>query len=421
MPDASIALAEHLFRDRWRDVIAALVNRFGAARLEQIEDAVQQAFLKALDRWSLEGPPANPGGWIYRVAVNSLLDQLRREGRFPSEAVVEDLIDDRHEEPLWFGPLADEVMRMILVCAHPSLRPRESLAITLRLVCGLGLHEIASALLLSDEAAHKLLARSKAKLREAAPSLEPSRLELDWESEAGSRRLLRILQLIYLLFNEGYSAHTGAQLVRLDLTREAERLLLLLLESEAAKDSRLWALAALISFQASRLPARSGPEGHLLRLSEQDRAAWDRRKVAQGFACLDRAIGGSLCSRYHLEAAIAACHAGAASYEETDWVQILSLYDQLLEIWPTAVVRLNRAVALAMVEGAAAGLAALAPLCDERTLANTYLLPAVRADLLSQAGRKQEAIVAYERASALARNEAVCEFLLARRAALQRN
>ncbi len=421
MPGASIALTEHLFRDRWRDVIAALVNRFGAARLEQIEDAVQQAFLKALDRWSLEGPPANPGGWIYRVAVNSLLDQLRREGRFPSEAVADDLVDDRQEEPLWFGPLADEVMRMILVCAHPSLRPRESLAITLRLICGLGLHEIASALLLSDEATHKLLTRSKAKLRQAAPSLEPSRLELDWESAAGSRRMLRILQLIYLLFNEGYSAHTGESLVRLDLTREAERLLLLLLDSEAAKDRRLWALAALISFQASRLPARSGPEGHLLRLSEQDRQTWDQRKIAQGFACLDRAIGGEVCSRYHLEAAIAACHAGAASYEETDWPQILALYDQLLEVWPTAVVRLNRAVALAMVEGAEAGLAALAPLKDERALANSYLLPAVRADLMSQKGRNQEAAADYERAIALARNETVTRFLQARAEALPRS
>ncbi len=418
MPETSRALTEHLFRDRWRDVIAALVNRFGAARLEQIEDAVQAAFLKALDRWSLEGPPANPGGWIYRVAVNALLDQLRREGRFPSAAVAEDLIDERQEEPLWFGPLADDVMRMILVCAHPSLRPRESLAITLRLVCGLGLHEIASALLLSDEAAHKLLTRSKAKLREAAPSLEPSRLELDWSSDAGSRRLLRILQSIYLLFNEGYSANTGDSLVRLELTREAERLLLLLLDSEAAKDSRLWALAALISFQASRLPARTGPEGHLLRLSEQDRQAWDQRKIAQGFACLDRAIGGPDCGRYHLEAAIAACHAGAPSYEETDWPQILALYDQLLEIWPTAVVRLNRAVALAMVEGAAAGLSALALLLDDKALANSYLLPAVSADLLSQEGRNQEAAAHYERAIALARNDAVSRFLTDRAAAL---
>ncbi len=405
-------LAEHLFRDRWRDVIAALARRFGPDRLDRIEDAVQGAFLKALDRWSLEGPPENPGGWIYRVAANALLDRVRREGRFPSDAVMDDLVDERQGEPLWFGALADDVLRMILVCAHPSLKPRESLAITLRLVCGLGLHEIASALLLSDQATHKLLTRSKAKLRQAAPSLDPP------VGPEQARRLTRVLQLIYLLFNEGYSANTGEQLVRLDLCSEAERLILLLLQSEAAKDKRLWALAALVSFQASRLPARADPEGDLLRLGDQDRARWDGRKIAQGFGCLDRAIGGEDCSRYHLEAAIAACHAAARHYEDTDWHRILVLYDQLLELGPSPVVRLNRAVALAMVEGPAMGLSALEPLVREKALANSYLLPAVQADLLRQMALPQEAARHYARALSLARNASVHRFLEGRMASL---
>ncbi len=414
MPEAHRpeVLAEHLFRDRWRDVIAALARRFGPDRLDQIEDAVQGAFLKALDRWALEGPPGNPGGWIYRVAANALLDRVRRDGRFPSEAVMEDLVDERQQEPLWFGALADDVLRMILVCAHPSLRPRESLAITLRLVCGLGLHEIASALLLSDQAAHKLLTRSKAKLRAAAPSLDPP------VGPEQARRLTRVLQLIYLLFNEGYSANTGDDLVRQDLCSEAERLLLLLLQSEAAQDSRLWALAALISFQASRLPARADPEGELLRLRDQDRRQWDARKIAQGFGCLDRAIGGEDCSRYHLEAAIAACHAAAERYEETDWQHILSLYDQLQELAPSPVVRLNRAVALAMVQGPQAALAVLEPLAQEKALANSYLLPAVQADLLSQVARPQEAARHYARAMTLTHNASVRRFLEGRMACL---
>ncbi len=287
----------------------------------------------------MEEPPANLGAWIYRVAANSLLDQVRREGRFRNEAVADDLIDERQEVPLWFGPLADDVMRMILVCAHPSLKPRESLAITLRLVCGLGLHEVASALLLSDEAAHKLLTRSKAKLRQAVPSLDRPGLE-SWTAPArpASAVCCASCSSSTCCSTRATAPIPGTAWSVLELTREAERLLL---ESEAAKDKRFWVLTALLSFQAARLPARCVPEGHLLRLSEQDRGAWERQKIVQSFACLERSIGGSHRSRYHLEAAIAACHAGAASYEETDWLQILDLYDQLLEICPTAVVRLN--------------------------------------------------------------------------------
>lgn len=399
-------LAEHLFRDRWRDVIAALARRFGSGRLEEIEDAVQGAFLKALDRWALGGVPENPGGWIYTVARNALLDRLRREGRaVPIDGWELPETAERDEEAPWVGPLADDVLRMVLVCAHPRLKPRESLAVTLRLVCGLGLHEIASALLIGDEAAHKLLTRTKAKIREARLPLDPP------DRSEQARRLDRVLQLVYLLFNEGYSAHTGEELLRPELCREAERLLDLLLESEAAEDGRVWALAALVAFQGSRLPARVAEDGRPRRLGEQDRTLWDRGRIARGFAFLERSIEDCRRSRYHLEAAIAACHAAAPSYEETDWPRILELYDDLSALVPSSIVALNRAVALSMVRGPEAAIMELERLGSDRSLAHSYLLPTVLGDVCRRAGRQGEAATHYSRARRLARNGSVRRFI----------
>lgn len=403
-------MAAHLFRDRWRDVIATLARQFGGGRLADIEDAVQGAFLKALDRWSLEGPPANPGGWIYTVARNALLDRIRAERGHAGDAALDALPAAPPDDGAWVGALADNVLRMILVCTHPRLTPRESLAVTLRLVCGLGEHELANALLLSDAAARKLLTRTRDRMRALGLSMDPP------DREGRAARLGRVLQIVYLLFNEGYSAHTGDAPVRAELCREAERLLDLLVTTEAAADGRVWALAALVAFQGARLPARAGPDGRLLRLAEQDRRLWDRGRVARGFACLDRSLASERRSRYHLEAAIAACHAMAPTYEDTDWPRILALYDDLLALVPSPVVALNRAVALAMVEGAVAGLAALDALDGD--LGSSYLLPAVRAELLGRAGREAEAQGQYERALGLSRNGAVQRFLDDRRAGL---
>ncbi len=400
----SDGLAEGLFRERWRDVVAALAARFGPSHLDAIEDAVQTAFLRALDRWSIGGVPENPGGWIYTVARNRLLDRLRhQQSEVLTDQVPEPTSGQYAAEPLcdWTGPLADEVYRMILVCAAPVLRPRESLVITLRLVCGLGLHEIARGMLLSDDAAAKLLVRAKQRLRDAHLSLDPP------DGRERGRRLDRVLQTIYLLYNAGYDAPTGETALRIDLCREAERLIDLVLESEGGAAPRAWALAALMSFQSSRLGARVSEDGTPILLSKQDRSRWNQAKIGRAFGCLDRSIGGPDRSRYHLEAAIAASHAAALRWEETDWAHILSLYDDLLTLSDTPIVRLNRAVAVSMVRGPDAALDEIGTLASDRRVTKNPLLHALRADLLQQKGDMLSARAAFAEAAALSRNKSV--------------
>jgi len=409
MPDeASVKLfVDAFFREKWRDVIVVLTRRFGPQHLDDIENAVQTAMVRALDTWPLAGIPDNPGGWIFTVAKNHMLDRLRK-AKLAAEsvpAVTDRLYSDESDTPEWAGPLEDDTLRMVLVCCHPRLTARESIAITLRLICGLGTHDVAGALLIGDAAARKLLYRTKEKIRRRRFSFELP------EPDEQAARLDRVLQIVYLLFNEGYAARTGDDLTRNDLCAEAQRLADLLLRSQMAQEGRVWALAALMAFQASRLPARVDAAGRLLRLQEQDRSRWDRRQIALGFSFLDQSMTGEARSRYHIEAAIAACHAAAACYDDTDWQRIRDFYDDLMDLTPSPVVELNRSVAVMMTDGPAAGLAILRRLDGAPALRDSYLLPALQGDFESRAGRPDVAAAYYRTALDKSENSPVRAFL----------
>ncbi len=409
MPDeASVKLfVDAFFREKWRDIIVVLTRRFGPQHLDDIENAVQTAMVRALDSWPLAGIPDNPGGWIFTVAKNHMLDRLRK-AKLAAEsvpAVTDRLYPDESDSPEWAGPLEDDTLRMILVCCHPRLTARESIAITLRLICGLGTHDVAGGLLIGDAAARKLLYRTKEKIRRSRFSFELP------EPDEQAARLDRVLQIVYLLFNEGYAARTGDDLTRNDLCAEAQRLADLLLRSQMAQEGRVWALAALMAFQASRLPARVDAEGRLLRLQEQDRSRWDHRQIALGFRFLDQSMTGEARSRYHIEAAIAACHAAASTYDDTDWRRIRGFYDDLMTVAPSPVVELNRSVAVMMTEGPAAGLNVLQTLEDAPALRDSYLLPALQGDFEARAGRPDVAAAYYRTALDKSENSPVRAFL----------
>ena len=401
-------LVERCFRERWRDFILTLTRKFGTGRLEEIENALQTAMLRALDRWPAQGVPENPAAWIVRVAQNLLIDGVRRSvtAGHKEDDVRSALYDPGSESPVSLEPLEDEALKMMMVCAHPALGQRDTIVITLRLICGLGASEIARGLLASETAIKKQLTRSKQKIRDLGLDLELP--------EPGQRdqRLERILQCIYLLFNEGYAAYAGQNLVRRDLCAEAERLIELVLRSNLADKGRVWALAALLSLQASRHKARSDGDGRLIRLSDQDRGLWDRAKIDRGFAFLTRSMTSPTRSRYHLEAAIAACHAAAPSYAETDWTQIREFYDQLIALAPSPVIELNRSVAVLMTEGPDAAIAILAAIDRAGSLKDMYLLPALLGDFHHRAGRTERAKVFYERALSLTHSAPIQRFLI---------
>ncbi len=409
MPDeASVKLfVDAFFREKWRDIIVVLTRRFGPHHLDDIENAVQTAMVRALDTWPLAGIPENPGGWIFTVAKNQMLDRFRKAKLAADSvpALTDMLYSSAGDPPDWAGPLEDDTLRMILVCCHPRLTARESIAITLRLICGLGTHDIAGALMIGDAAARKLLYRTKEKIRERRFPFELP------ETDEQAARLDRVLQIVYLLFNEGYAARTGDDLTRSDLCAEAQRLTDLLLRSQMAQEGRVWALAALMAFQASRLPARVDGEGRLLRLQEQDRSRWDRRQIALGFDLLDQSMASSARSRYHLEAAIAACHAAAETYDDTDWRRIRDFYDDLMTVAPSPVVELNRSVAVMMTEGPSAGLNVLRSLEDAPALKDSYLLPALQGDFEVRAGRPDLAARHYRAALDKSENSPVRAFL----------
>jgi len=376
------------FRHEFAHIVATLTRILGPRHLSLAEEVAQDALIKAMQTWPHDGAPSNPSAWLIQVAKNRAIDAIRRDQLFAAQ-VTPDAPQVR--DPLLSTSSAldvrlrgesavpddDELLMMFLVC-HPVL-PREArVALTLKTVCGFGVGEIARALLSREEAVAQRLVRAKRQLRDAdvrftmTPAEYPERLE-------------SVLDAIYLLFNEGYAAHGGEDLVREELCREAIRLVTLVADSSLATPA-VHALLALMCLQAARLPARVGAANELLRLSDQDRSQWDGALLAAGFRALDRAAAGDAMTIYHLEAGIAACHAGAPSFEQTDWRRIVELYDGLVSLKPTPIVALNRAIAVAKLEGPRAGLAALQPIADDPVLARYYLLHAATGELTWQAG-----------------------------------
>lgn len=408
-------LVDHLFRREAGRMASRLTRVFGAHRLQLVEDAVQYALLQALQHWPYQGTPDNAPAWLLRVASNRALDIVRAEkkllviddDRAPvPQAELEALSVTAAQERLKFaGEVDDEQLALMFVCCHPALPRPASVALTLKIVCGFGVTEIARAFLATDAAIAQRLVRAKRLIREQAIGFEvPGPGDLP-------ERLEPVLEVLYLFYTEGYAPTAGDRLVKEDLCAEAIRLTHLLAENPATSQPECHALLALMLFQAARFASRTDAAGDLLLLEEQDRSLWDRTMIAQGLLHLERAATGERLTPYHLQAEIAALHVATPRAEATPWTRILELYDLLQQMQPNAVVALNRAIALGKVEGPAAGLAALKSIAPDERLERYPFVPAAEAEFLRGLGRYHEAASCFERALTLARTEPERRFI----------
>lgn len=406
MPGATTGEVERVFREEHGRAIAVLVRVFGD--VDVAEEAVQDAFAAALERWPSSGLPPSPAGWIIVTARNRAIDRLRRETSREDRHAQAALLHARGE-PAEDGPVRDDRLRLIFTCAHPALATSAQVALTLRLLGGLTTAEIARAFLVAEPAMAQRLVRAKGKIRDARiPYRVPSEADLP-------DRLRAVLGVVYLIFNEGHTASSGERLLREDLCAEAIRLGRLLAELMPDEPEVLGLLALMLLVDSLR-SARTGTKGELVPLAEQDRASWDRELIAEGQAIVRRCLRLGRPGPYQLQAAINAVHSDAASAAATDWRQILALYDQLVTLAPSPVVALNRAVAVAEVEGPEPALA----LVDDLDLPGYHLFHAIRADLLRRLGRAAEAATACEAAIARTGNVRERELLERRRRAAPR-
>jgi RNA polymerase sigma-70 factor (ECF subfamily) len=386
------------FATEWGQVVATLIRVTGDWDLA--EDSAADAFTVALDRWRRDGVPDNPGAWLTTTARNRALDQLRREATGAAKQREAAVLARAVEEPLEPDEVHDDQLRLIFTCCHPALPFEARIALTLRTLVGLTTAEIARAFLVPEATMYQRITRAKKKIREAGiPYRVPPAHLLP-------QRLNAVLGVIYLLFNEGYSASEGADLVRQNLSAEAIRLARLL--TRLLPEPEAQSLLSLMLLHDASRTTRVDETGALVTLEQQDRSRWDKAEIAEGVELLPATPGP-----YQLQAAIAACHATAPSVDETDWPLIVRLYDDLLELAPSPVVRLNRAVAVAMAEGPAAGLALIDELADSGELDSYHLLPAARADLLRRQG-SADAVEAYREALELASTDAERSYLKAR-------
>jgi len=412
-PEEVSGVVEHLFRHEAGKMIAILTRIFGVENLTLAEDVVQEALARALQTWPFYGVPENPSAWIMRASRNLAFDVVRRRKLFQNKqaeiirlmdrdsAAPEEAIFSEHE-------IADDRLRLMFVCCHPAIPADAQVALALKTLCGFGVTEISRAFLTTDAAIAKRLTRAKQRIRDAQIRFEiPAGEEL-------AQRLDGVLQSLYLLFNEGYKASSGENLVREELCREAIRLTNLLAEHPAGNRPKTHALLALMLLNTARMPTRQDGEGNLLRLSEQDRRRWDQPMIARGMFHLMQSAAGDEISEYHLQAGIAACHDAAKDYESTDWRQILSLYDRLVALDGSPVVALNRAIVVATIQGPKAGLEAVEAIPDFNKLSSYYLLYAVLGEFEMQLNNLQAATEHFRRSFELADTKSERAFLLKR-------
>jgi len=400
---AARAMVDAVYRSDSRRVLATLIRLLGD--FDVAEEAMHAAFAAAVEQWPRDGLPANPRAWLVSAGRFKAIDGMRRRARF--DASQEELVrqieanaDDAGQEG---QDVEDDRLRLIFTCCHPALLPDAQVALTLREVCGLTTEEIARAFLTAPPTLAQRIVRAKAKIRDARiPYQVPERTEL-------ADRLDTVLHVIYLVFNEGYSASSGESLTRHDISGEAIRLGRLLVELLPEPEAQ--GLLALMLLQESRRAARSSPSRELVLLDQQDRSLWHRGQIAEGLALVERALSSRRFGPYTLQAAIAAVHAQAPTAAATDWAQIVGLYDVLARADPSPVIELNRAAAVAMRDGPAAGLALVDAILARGDLGDYHLAHSARADLCRRLGRTAEARASYERALALTRQEPERRFL----------
>ena len=404
---------EHLFRYEGTKMVATLTRIFGIEHLNLAEDVVQEALVRALQTWPFYGIPKNPSAWIMRASRNLALDVVRRRKVFQNKQAEIIRLMDRDgatpDEAIFSeDEIGDDRLRLMFACCHPAIPADAQVALALKMLCGFSVSEISHAFLTTEAAIAKRLTRAKQKIHQA---------QIPFEIPAGKElghRLASVLQSLYLLFNEGYKASSGENLVRQELCEEAIRLTDLLVAHPAGNQPKAHALLALMLLNAARNPTRLDREGNLLRLQEQDRTHWDKSMIARGmFHFTQSAIGDDL-SEYHLQAGVAACHCAAKDYQSTDWQKILSLYDRLIELDQSPVVALNRAVAIANVQGPEAGLKAVRGVRDLSKLSSYYLLYAVLGELEMRSGNRQGAAEEFRKSFELAETKSERAFLLKR-------
>src|ERR1044071_235323 len=407
-------VVEHLFRHEAGKMVATLTGIFGVEHFDLAQDVVQEALVRALQTWPYYGVPKNPSAWIMRVSRNMALDVVRREKVFRvKEPEITRLTEEQgNAEPnaaiFSDQEIADDRLRMMFVFCHPQIPSEARVALALKTLCGFSDAEISRAFLTTETAIAKRLTRAKQKIRETNISFEiPVGQEL-------SRRLDGVLQTLYLLFNEGYKASAGEKLIREELCEEAIRLTKLLAEQMAGNRPKTHALLALMLLNAARLATRTDEKGNMLRLKEQNRGQWDQAMISRGMLHLAKSAAGEDLTEFHIEAGIAACHCAAGDYQSTNWPQILSLYDRLVELDNSPIVALNRAVAVANVHGPQAGIDAIAAIQNRKDLESYYLLYAVLGEFEEQLNDPLAAAGYFRKSLQLAELKSEQNFLLKR-------